>query len=71
MYIGRVSLFEIVWPNDFKQGCKSLWQNEKYQYEPVEYEELPNNSRVWVYQADRELTESEVSYISKKAKIFI
>ena len=37
----------------------------------VEYSELPNNSRVWVYQSDREFTSDEVTYISNQAKEFI
>ncbi len=37
----------------------------------VEYKELPNNSRVWVYQSDREFTEKEIDHISEKAKVFI
>lgn len=35
------------------------------------YKNLPDNSRVWVYQSDREFTSQEVEYISKKAEDFI
>jgi hypothetical protein len=37
----------------------------------VEYNELPNNSRIWVYQSDREFTQEEVDYISSQSKEFI
>ena len=37
----------------------------------VEYNDLPDNSRVWVYQSDREFSEKELAFIHKKAKIFI
>ncbi|CAM1353244.1 ABC transporter ATPase [Tenacibaculum insulae] len=37
----------------------------------TEYTNLPNNSRVWVYQADREFTIEEVEYICAKAILFI
>jgi hypothetical protein len=37
----------------------------------VEYNQLPNNSRVWVYQSDREFTQEEIDFISKKAQHFI
>ena len=32
---------------------------------------LPNNSRVWVYQSDREFTPKEIDFISKNAEQFI
>ncbi len=35
------------------------------------YNNLPNNSRVWIYQADREFTENEIQFISDKAEEFI
>ncbi|WP_299056087.1 ABC transporter ATPase [uncultured Polaribacter sp.] len=35
------------------------------------YKNLPDNSRVWVYQADRILTENEINVISEKAADFI
>ena len=37
----------------------------------VEYKDLPNNSRVWVYQSDREFTPQEIAFISKNAEEFI
>ena len=37
----------------------------------TEYNNLPNNSRVWVYQADREFDIEEVEYICAKAILFI
>ncbi|WP_439131889.1 ABC transporter ATPase [Polaribacter sp.] len=37
----------------------------------TEYNNLPDNSRVWIYQADREFTEKEVQFISEKAIEFI
>ena len=37
----------------------------------VEYKELPNNSRVWVYQSNREFTQQEIEFISKNAQQFI
>ena len=37
----------------------------------TEYKNLPNESRVWVYQADRTFTEDEVVQISAKAIDFI
>ena len=37
----------------------------------TEYKNLPNNSRVWIYQADREFTNSELAVIATKAEEFI
>lgn len=37
----------------------------------VDYEDLPNDSRVWVYQSDREFSPAEVDYISSQAIEFI
>lgn len=37
----------------------------------VEYENLPNNSRIWVYQSDREFTQDEINFISDKAIHFV
>ncbi|WNW01951.1 ABC transporter ATPase [Tenacibaculum sp. HL-MS23] len=37
----------------------------------TEYNNLPSNSRVWVYQADREFSIEEVEYICAKAILFI
>lgn len=37
----------------------------------VAYEKLPNNSRVWVYQSEREFSQEEMNFISTHAKKFI
>jgi hypothetical protein len=37
----------------------------------TEYKNLPNNSRVWIYQSDREFTSKEIEFISVKAEDFI
>jgi hypothetical protein len=37
----------------------------------TEYKNLPNNSRVWIYQSNREFTNTEVEFISAKAIEFI
>ena len=37
----------------------------------IPYNTLPNNSRIWIYQSNREFTKKEVEYISKKAQDFI
>lgn len=37
----------------------------------TEYKNLPKNSRVWIYQSNREFTEKEVDYIATKAEEFI
>jgi hypothetical protein len=37
----------------------------------TEYKNLPNNSRVWIYQADREFTDIEMDFIALKAEDFI
>lgn len=37
----------------------------------TEYNNLPSNSRVWMYQSDRVFTAQEIDFISKKAKDFI
>ena len=37
----------------------------------TEYKNLPNNSRVWIYQSDREFSTKEVEFISEKAEEFI
>lgn len=37
----------------------------------IEYTKLPNNSRVWIYQADREFNIEEIEYICAKAILFI
>jgi hypothetical protein len=35
------------------------------------YKNLPNNSRVWIYQSDREFSENEIKFIEEKAEDFI
>ena len=37
----------------------------------TEYKNLPNNSRVWIYQSDREFTIKEIEFIAAKAEEFI
>lgn len=37
----------------------------------TEYKNLPNNSRVWIYQSNREFSASEIEFISEKASEFI
>lgn len=37
----------------------------------TEYKNLPNNSRVWIYQSNREFSEKEVDFITEKAIEFI
>ena len=37
----------------------------------IPFEQLPPQARIWIYQADRELTEPEVSEINKKAERFV
>ncbi|MHB0754069.1 ABC transporter ATPase [Polaribacter sp. M15] len=37
----------------------------------TEYNNLPDNSRVWIYQSDREFTTQEIELISEKAEEFI
>jgi len=37
----------------------------------TEYKDLPNNARVWIYQADRTFTTQEIDTISAKAVDFI
>lgn len=37
----------------------------------VEFNDLPDTSRVWIYQADRSLTENEISEIKQKLKTFL
>ena len=37
----------------------------------TEYKNLPNNSRVWIYQSDREFNNTDIEFISKKAEEFI
>jgi len=37
----------------------------------TQYKNLPNNSRVWIYQSNREFTKKEIEIISAKAEDFI
>lgn len=37
----------------------------------TEYKNLPNNSRVWIYQSNREFTQEEINIISEKMEYFI
>lgn len=37
----------------------------------IEYKKLPDTSRVWIYQSDREFTSKEVEFIGAKAEEFI
>jgi len=37
----------------------------------TEYKNLPNNSRVWIYQAEREFNQKEIEIIATKAEEFI
>ena len=37
----------------------------------VSFEELPEDSRIWIYQSNRKLSEVEVEFISKETKSFL
>ncbi len=37
----------------------------------TQYKNLPNNSRVWIYQSNREFSDKEVDFITEKATEFI
>ena len=37
----------------------------------TEYKNLPNNSRVWIYQSDREFDQKEIEFITEKTEDFI
>lgn len=37
----------------------------------VEYKNLPSNSRVWVYQSDKEFSKNDIDFIDDKAMNFI
>lgn len=37
----------------------------------VNFSDLPQNSRVWIYQSDREFTEEEIGFIASSTKDFI
>ena len=37
----------------------------------TDYNKLPDNSRVWIYQSNREFTHKEIDFISTRAEMFI
>ena len=37
----------------------------------VDFENLPEDSRIWIYQANRKLSGEEVEMINEKAKAFL
>ena len=37
----------------------------------VDFKNMPNNSRIWIYQSDRDLNESEISIIDDKTTTFL
>jgi hypothetical protein len=37
----------------------------------TDYKNLPNNSRIWIYQSDREFSEKEIEFIAEKSEDFI
>lgn len=37
----------------------------------TQYKNLPNNSRVWIYQSDREFNKQDIEFISVKSENFI
>jgi hypothetical protein len=37
----------------------------------ITFEQMPADARVWIYQADRDLTDAEVADIQKKAAMFL
>ncbi len=37
----------------------------------LSFNEMPNTSKVWIYQADRNFTDAEISEIRKKAVVFL
>lgn len=37
----------------------------------VDFNQLPSESRVWIYQSSRKLSEVEVEFISKQTKLFL
>ncbi|GLB51755.1 hypothetical protein NBRC110019_07940 [Neptunitalea chrysea] len=37
----------------------------------VEFDSLPEHSRIWIYQCNRSLTEEELSAIEEKTKVFL
>jgi len=37
----------------------------------IEFKDMPLHSRVWIYQADREFTSSEINSLQEKARAFV
>ena len=37
----------------------------------VDFKNMPDNSRIWIYQSDRDLNESEISIIDDKTTTFL
>ena len=37
----------------------------------VDFKNMPNNSRIWIYQSDRDLNDSEISIIDNKTTTFL
>lgn len=37
----------------------------------IPFKQLPNNSRIWIYQSDKEFAKEQINFISEKAKDFI
>ena len=37
----------------------------------VDFKNMPDNSRIWIYQSDRDLNESEISIIDDKTTSFL
>lgn len=37
----------------------------------IEFEKMPDNSRLWIYQADRQLSEKEALFIKNNADLFL
>ena len=37
----------------------------------VDFKNMPDNSRIWIYQSDRDLNESEISIINDKTTTFL
>ena len=37
----------------------------------VDFKNMPDNSRIWIYQSDRDLIESEISIIDDKTTLFL
>ncbi len=37
----------------------------------TEFSNLPNDSRIWIYQSSRKLTDVEVDFVTKEAKVFL